>query len=301
MIRGMSTWLRPWRSALGTDLPALFSDEKVLDAPALNLVGAQVFRTVAAHCIHRVRRPPTESPDLDERIRTLEHDGVLVWKDFLPSDDFDRLSGEFASLLERQKQAFHRSARSSGAWSVNVERLGPRLVPETLRLLRNRTLRSLIERAEKRPWSTAVKRCNLQAVVQPEDPTLDDQTELHVDTFFPTHKIWLYVTDVGPLDGCLSVVKGSQKLTCRSLWATYRHSLRRDVDPSRRVNPEEIEASSLTETPIICPKNTLVIANVHAMHRRLPGAPGRVRLAVHLSARSNPFRLRALGDPCAEV
>ena len=266
----------------------LLSDQKVVRNPLLNLLGAQVARTVAARGLYHARRAPGAAP-ANARVETLIRDGVVVWEDFLPPRDFQELTAEFLAVLQRSPSPLHQSRDSAWSRLVNVEQMGSRLLPQTFKFLAKPQLRTLIEQAERRPWDCAFKRCNLQIVTQGRDPAEDDQTKLHVDTFFHTHKAWLYLTDVGAEDGCLSVVKTSHRLNLWTLWGTYLHSLRPGDQPSRRISPRELARLGLKETAIVCPANTLVVANVHAFHRRLPGLPGRARLSIHLSARANPL------------
>jgi ectoine hydroxylase-related dioxygenase (phytanoyl-CoA dioxygenase family) len=114
-----------------------------------------------------------------------------------------------------------------------------------------------------------------------------------VDTFFSTHKLWLYLDDVNTENGPLVYVPGSHTLS--------RHRLRRDYwesraanSVSRRIGPEELEARGLARTAMTCAANTLVVVDTCGYHCRSRGEPGQTRRALHMSFRFNPFAPHAL-------
>jgi hypothetical protein len=87
----------------------------------------------------------------------------------------------------------------------------------------------------------------------------------------------------------LAVIKGTHHLTFDQIPYIYSHSNRTGEDASRRILPEEMERQGLKETLVTVNKNTLVIANTHAYHRRTQGIDGAKRYAVHIMARAKPF------------
>jgi hypothetical protein len=115
---------------------------------------------------------------------------------------------------------------------------------------------------------------------------------LHIDTFFNTHKAWLYLSDVTAADGPFVYVPGSHRLDPRRLIGDYLGSLlpAPDYAGSRRIAAKELVARGLEEKVYTCVANTLVIANTTGYHRRLKGRAGNVRMAVQLGCRFHPFR-----------
>jgi hypothetical protein len=75
----------------------------------------------------------------------------------------------------------------------------------------------------------------------------DPQTELHVDTFFNTHKMWLHLDDVTTENAPFVYVPGSHLLDRVRLRHEYVASTSRNDtdDRSRRVTDEEVRNRGL--------------------------------------------------------
>ncbi len=260
------------------------SATKSVDSRVLNLAGTQVARTLAARVIQRSRRwPEPANPDVLE----LRRSGVLMIPGFLPPAEFAALQKECAAVLA--DQAIPRSSREHGRNELEqIDALplcGGR--PALRAFLENERLRSLIEGAERRRIEPLAGHRVIERLVQKEGFAPDLETALHIDTFFHTHKVWLYLSEVSLKQGPLVYVPGSHRLTWRHLAQGYRASLA--GKKSRRIAYEEVVAHGLEEVVYTCPPNTLLVANTAGYHRRLPGVPGQERLAVQLSYRFNPF------------
>src|SRR5436190_1683160 len=97
----------------------------------------------------------------------------------------------------------------------------------------------------------------------------DPQTALHADTFHPTVKAWLFLTDVAADAGPFTYVPGSHRLTPERIAWERRMSLaaRHSADPeirqgSFRITPDELAALGLPEPRIFAvPANTLIVAD----------------------------------------
>jgi hypothetical protein len=133
----------------------------------------------------------------------------------------------------------------------------------------------------------------LERVVYGDGELHDPETDLHVDTFFSTHKLWLYLDDVTEERAPLVYVPGSHKLSVHKLHQEYVES-RRENSGSRRIDEEELERRGLAPRTMTCPANTLVVVNTCGYHRRSIGQPGWTRRALHMSFRFNPFLPRFL-------
>lgn len=117
----------------------------------------------------------------------------------------------------------------------------------------------------------------------------DTQSDLHVDTFFNTHKLWLYLDDVNEENAPFVYVPGSHRLDRVRLRQEYRASMSADEDKSRRVTDDEVHSRGLEKRIVTCPRNTLMVANTCGYHARSIGQPGATRLALHKAFRFNPF------------
>jgi hypothetical protein len=272
-------------------LGRVFSGDKVIDNTLLNLLGAQVARTVAARMIYSLRSVKVD-PSVAAQVAEFQREGVVVLPGFLPPDRFEGVRQEFARLASHQDTAKIVTAGPNRLEGLRIRDFGRDRLPFIHGFCDDARLRAIARAAERRPVgdlsSCTERECLTQgAGTDQEDP----QTILHSDIFFNTFKAWFYLEDVGIEDGPLVFVKGSHRLNPTSLFFTYQHSCRRDrsSDPSRRITARERDRLGLEESILTCAKNTLVIVNTCGYHRRLQGQPGRTRHALHLFLRADPF------------
>jgi len=269
----------------------LFSQDKVIESRALNMLGAQVFRTVAARVVYNLRRVAVA--DLVNReVAELRRDGIVVLRDFLPVDQFERVRAECAWLDGQRAQITTSRRGPTIVEEIAIARFPEQLLPSTYEFYDDPRLRAIVAASEQRPLGRLALSGEREQLTQgATGDATDPETELHSDIFFNTHKAWLYLDDVQTADGPLVYVKGSHRATPARLSFVYRDSWTRDPasNPSRRISPEEQRWLDARETVVTCPANTLVVINACGYHRRLQGQPGRTRRALHLSARANPF------------
>lgn len=274
-------------------LNKIFSADKVVDNWLFNLIGVQVFRTIAARLVYN-SRPVRTSGTLEDKIQKLQREGMLVWPNFLPAEQFETLKRECVDAL-RSENGFksRRSGRNIDA-RIAVRNIDVSSIPTLRGLLVDRRLQGILEAAERRVVGDLAAIAKIEHLTQgSEAESQDPQTQLHSDIFFTSHKAWFYITDVTAKDGPLVFVKGSHHLTPRQLFYVYTHSCFRapSEDRSRRISAEELNKMGFGETILTCSRNTLVVANTCGYHRRLQGEAGRERLSVHLELRTDPFRL----------
>jgi hypothetical protein len=133
----------------------------------------------------------------------------------------------------------------------------------------------------------------------------DPQTALHADSFHPTVKAWLFLTDVAADGGPFTYVPGSHRLTPERLAWEWRMSLaaRQSANPeirqgSFRIEADELAALRLPEPRIFAvPANTLIVADTYGFHARGPSAGRSVRVEVWAYGRRSPFIPWAAFDP----
>jgi hypothetical protein len=270
-------------------LRQIVSNDKVVDSRLLNVLGVQVQRTVAARLLYNARRTPIDR-EIADRCRDLSDNGIVVLPDFLPAYEFEGLREESMQLLDADPSKL--TVYQHGPNTLELARVvGAEAgqLPSAGQFLADHRLHALMQAAEKRPVDFTQAHCAVERLTQgPLGDREDAETQLHSDTFFNTHKAWLYLTDVEMESGPLVYVKRSHRLTFTHLYYIYQESCRRNTR-SRRITPGELERLGLRETVLTCPKNTLVVANTFGYHRRLRGEPGRQRVALHVSLRANPF------------
>lgn len=265
-----------------------FGRGKVVDAPVLNRLGLQVGRTVASTARVRMSRwsPP---PELDSALLSLRTDGFAILPRLFTPDAVDEIAAT-AARVNRDPSITHFTNhpggnRQDGTWRSDI--------PEADRAVLDRywlhpTVIAMLAAAERLEVEPGAGRCTIQNLVQLDgDP--DREAEIHSDTFHPTHKMWLYLTDVTEQDGPLVYYPGSQRLTPRLLRGVYSGSVS-GTRASRAISEKEIAARKLEPKVFTCTKGTVVIANTFGYHGRIQGRPPGDRLVLHIELRPHPFR-----------
>jgi hypothetical protein len=288
---GRAAMLPLWAAQLVTGTKS-FERNRVIGSPWLNERGLHAARVRLAHRIAAARRRRLEGLVAAADRHAFERDGFAVRPNFLPP-------GEFAELL-RQVKAYRGPLReiAEGDTIMRKIALDPTALaalPALRGVLRSPEWRGLIRYvggrdAEPVVWIQSILR---HVVDGPPDP----QTALHADTFHPTVKAWLFLTDVAADGGPFTYVPGSHRLTPERLAWERRISLaaRHSADPeirqgSFRIMPEELAALGLPEPRIFAvPANTLIVADTFGFHARGPSAGRSVRVEIWAYGRRSPF------------
>jgi len=274
----------------------ILSKDKLIKSSVLNKIGVQPFRMYLAQQRYNLKSTPHANV-YENEITALKDEGIVVIENFLQEDQFDVLEKECRKILQNEKSG---TIRQDGANTIHMKRLlnlDKSDYPEVFKFLENEKLRALFEAAEKRrlDFDKGKVALLLQYLEQGYDKHLrDPETELHADTFFNTHKAWLYMNDVEMKNAPFVFVKGSHKVKGANRYKlAYDYSngaiVGSDRGGSRRVGAEELKEYNLERTVYTCKKNTLVIANTMGYHCREEGEGGNDRLTIAVSARFNPF------------
>src|SRR5437667_1032297 len=171
-----------------------------------------------------------------------ERDGFVIRANFLPD-------AEFTELL-RQVKTYRGMLReiSEGDTILRKIALDPKTLaalPALRRLLRAPEWRGLIRYIGSRDAEPVVW---IQSILRhAHDGPPDPQTALHADTFHPTVKAWLFLTDVAADAGPFTYVPGSHRLTPERIAWERRMSLaaRHSADPEIRQGSFRITADRL--------------------------------------------------------
>jgi hypothetical protein len=216
----------------------------------------------------------------------------------LPADHFATLREEFLHLTTQTHETWKSSIRGNNIRKIaGVAHFAESVMPAIYSFFADARLNAILRAAEKRPLYDLWKYGQMEILTQgPSGQLADPESELHSDVWFTTHKVWLYVDDVGMEHGPLAYVKGSHRLSAVQLSYLYGESWKRDrnANPSRRISSSEADRVGAKESVVTCAKNTLVIVNTCGYHRRLAGHVGSKRHAVHLFLRANPFAAYSL-------
>jgi len=125
----------------------------------------------------------------------------------------------------------------------------------------------------------------------------DTERVMHCDSFHPTGKAWLFLTDVGTDTAPFVYMPGSHRLTAARLVWQHRKALeaqRASDRPTRegsfRVTAAELKELGATEPHVFAvPANTLVVADTFGFHARGASAKPSVRFEIFFDCRRTPF------------
>lgn len=289
-------WLRWWRAPLWTMAlltgAKSFVDNPIIGSRRLNRAGLHVWRLRAAHAMawsRRRRLAKLIAPELREQF---DRDGFIVIRDFLPLEAFRAIrSAAFEPGLQCR-------SHQQGDTITSRIAVGPALrrrLPVLGALLDSARWKGLIAYAAS---TRSQPLYYLQAIAGgiAEGPP-DPQLELHSDTFHPSLKAWLFLTDV-PEDGRpLTYVAGSHRLTPERIAWEKRKSIeikdsgdRLSQRGSLRILPEELAGLGLPQpTRFAVPANTLVIVDTCGFHARAASDRPTMRVELWAYCRRSPF------------
>jgi hypothetical protein len=270
----------------------------------LNAAGFQVAR-IAIRTISFNLRPRVVSTDVEQYVRALDTQGFVTIPDFLPNEVFRRLEAAFENvrhgLTTDNLDYWQESAIQATTGFVRETDESGRFIAETLG--RNEVNLRIVSAAMRRRVRAApsVRFEHLRLPEGCEDRNRDPGSELHADKFFPSIKVLLCISDCTEDTGATIYCPGSHKMT--SL-ARIRHEYTHSVNDAKMragfglkpiewytgaawgfastkkpfpVPEEARKAMDLRPMSLVAPKNTLVIANYAAFHRRGTMKPGSER------------------------
>jgi hypothetical protein len=284
--------LAPWWLAQLATGAKSFRDNPLIGSPALNARGLHSGRVRAAHAMawHRRRRLGRLLGPADRA--AFDRDGFVQKRDFLPAEAFARLRD--AAL------AYRGPAREMVQGDTITRRiaLDPEAletIPEARALLADPRWRGLTRYAASFDSEPIVY---IQTILagRHEGPP-DPQTNFHSDTFHPSMKAWLFLTDVEERDGPFAYVPGSHRATPERLAWERKMSLtaassadRMSSRGSLRIAASELSSLGLPPPrsfPV--PANTLVVADTYGFHARMPASHPSTRIELWAYGRRSPF------------
>jgi hypothetical protein len=277
-----------------------FERNPVIGSRRLNEWGLHVTRVTLAQRIAAVRRNRLAGLISEPDRQDFARDGFVIRQNFLPAAQFAALRGQLQAYRGPSREiaegdtimrkiALGRNARAALPALATV--LGS---PEWRGLIRYIGSRD----AEPVVWIQSILR---HAVDGPPDP----QTALHADTFHPTVKAWLFLTDVAADAGPFTYVPGSHRLTHERLAWERRMSLIAPTSPdadtrqgSFRADADDLARMGLPGPRVFAvPANTLVVADTFGFHARGPSAGRSLRVEIWAYGRRSPFVPWAALDP----
>lgn len=293
MKSGPRSWLLApvHLAALATSAKS-YRDNPFIGSPTLNRAGLHVARMrLAQRMAERRRERMVALISRDDQI-AFRRDGFVVKPEFLPPPVF--------AALKEQVLGFSAPAREQ----IEGDAITRRIALDRQALARLPAVRGLVEGAE---WLGLIRYVGssrlapltyIQTIfAHAHRAVLDPQTRLHADTFHPTVKAWLFLSDVAEDEGPFVYVPGSHRLTTRRLAWERRISLTArhhpDVESARgspRIDAAEVRRLGLGEAKkFAVPQNTLIVADTMGFHARGESARQSARVEIWAYGRRNPF------------
>lgn len=279
-----------------------FARNRIIGNLWLNERGLHTARVAVAYRLSQARRRRLARLIPEDDRRCFDRDGFIVKRDFLPAHIFEALAMQVRALRAPAREM------SEGDTITRHIALDPGVLdsmPAARYLLDSSQYRNLISYAGS---SSAMPMVYLQTIFSGVRAGMPDpQTDLHTDTFHPTAKAWLFLTDVAADAMPFVYVPGSHILTPPRLAWERRMAIAASGGPPqdptklvRAIAPETIAELGLPPPRAIAvPANTLVVADTFGFHARGPSARATTRVEIWAMGRRNPFLPWAGLDPWA--
>jgi hypothetical protein len=252
-----------------------------------NRLGSQVIRVLSKNIAWRLRNRliPKEGADY---VRTLERDGVVVIKNFLPESDFNSVVLEYEDVIRTVPLRPYREIPNARLYQTQIalaehaEKLSV-----TTRCFRDNRLLDEIASAVTRRVLDKKPEVFLDLYQQRDEHGIENDVEniLHADLHTPTIKMFFYLSKVNEENGAFVYAIGSHKLTSPRLLHEYDISVRqaklrsgkpiddsglemRGADVRNTISPIHRQSMGIIEKQLCAEPNTLLIANNMGFHRR---------------------------------
>lgn len=280
-----------WMAQLATGTKS-FERNLFIGSRRLNEWGLHAARVALAHRLASVRRRRLAGLVSQRDREAFDRDGFVVRSDFLPAEQFSALLAEVRAYRGPLREI---SEGDTVMRKIALDKTALAEIPALNAVLHSPDWRGLVRYAGSRDAEPAVW---VQSILRHACPgPVDPQTLLHADTFHPTVKAWLFLTDVAEDAGPFTYVPGSHRLTAERLdWERRtslgaRHSPNAEVrQGSFRIDPAELAALGLGPArSFAVPANTLVVADTFGFHARGPSVGPSMRVEIWAYGRRSPF------------
>jgi hypothetical protein len=280
-----------WIAQLATGAKS-FERNLVIGNRHLNERGLHAARVAVASKLATTRRRRLSGMISDADRAAFDRDGFVVRPDFLRTHQFAALLAQVKAYRGQLREI---TEGDSLMRKIALDNKALAQLPALAAVLQSRDWRGLIRYAGSRDaepvvWVQSILR---HACAGPADP----QTFLHADTFHPTVKAWLFLTDVAEDGGPFTYVPGSHRLTDERLaWErrmslSARHSPNAEIrQGSFRIDPAELTSLGLPQPRAFAvPANTLIVADTFGFHARGPSLRPSLRVEIWAYGRRSPF------------
>lgn len=248
-----------------------FEGNAIIGNATLNEWGLHGRRVALAHRLAMARRQRLARLVAAADREAFDRDGYVARRNFLPPKVFAALGDQVSDYKGPIRQ------KTEGETILRKLTVTANLLKQipALRVVRdNPDWQGLIRYAGARDVEPEM---SMQSVTQhAATGEQDPQTVMHADTFHPTAKAWLFLTDVPHDEGPFTYVPGSHKLTPERLaWETeISLTARHSDDHETRQGSFRVETGELARlglpapVAVAVPANTLVVADTFGFHAR---------------------------------
>ncbi|MGE5271125.1 MAG: phytanoyl-CoA dioxygenase family protein [Thiohalocapsa sp.] len=279
-------------------LAQIFTQEKffarnpVIGSRWLNQHGLHTGRVALAYRLAQWRRRRLARLIPPEDRRQLDRDGFIVKPDFLAPAVFAELAAQVRQLRAAAREMVEGDTITR---HIALDPATLRQVPAARQVIDQPHWRNLVAYAGASAAAPMVYIQTILSGVVPGQP--DPQIDLHTDTFHPTVKAWLFLSDLGDDEMPFVYVPGSHRLTPQRLAWERRMSLVASAPPSvgshrlvRALDPEALAGLGLPPPRAIPARaNTLVVADTFGFHARGQSVRPTARVELWAFGRRNPF------------
>jgi hypothetical protein len=262
-----------------------------LGSAALNRRGLHVWRVKRAHALAEKRRRKLEHlvPEIDRAL--FAQNGFVEKRNVLSPADHAALLAELRALKAPAREMTEGKAVTRRI-AVTPELLAG--MPTLARFLASPEWTGLTRYIGSFDAEPIICIQTIFGEAAPEGAAGDPQTRLHMDTFHPTMKAWLFLEDVPPDQGPFTYVPGSHRPTPRRLAWHKRRSVLAATAATKggafRVADAELPRLHLPpRTVFAVPGNTLVVGDTFGLHARGLSLRPSTRVEIYASMRPNPF------------
>ncbi len=287
---------------------SIFSHQKCLNSVPLNILGSQPFRYVLSKTLYWLKNNifnKKNKNDQENISSEVIKKGYADKRNFLSDEDFTKIKKEFDEAIFEpnviiEKESYNDSKDLLEAIEHRTLMIDDSVkdkYPALYSLKDNLAIKHIFSNCELK--NNIEIFCRLERIKVHNNKIHDNNKDFHYDTFHNTFKAWLFLKDVKEEQGPFHLVPYSHNFSIKRFfsewWYSIIYALKIITEPSFRIeegdNDKIRDNYNKKSIKAIVPKNTLVVANAHGLHRRGDAENGSVRESVQFWTRENPFKI----------